>query len=97
MGDLISRSALIGKLTEKAKKQTEFIAELAFFESAKMAQEMPTVEAEPVVHCKDCVYWGNVHATGETEKVRACEIFLRLTHECWFCSNGAKMDSKSKV
>ena len=90
MGDLISRSALISKLTEKAKKQTEFIAELAFFESAKMAQEMPTVEAEPVVHGE---WITRITSAFPTYRCSCCELgVIWKTNYCPNC--GAKMRDK---
>lgn len=95
MGDLISRSALISKLTEKAKKQTEFIAELAFFESAKMAQEMPTAEAESVRYGE----WVFDSFTAKYARPYRCSRCHEEHADSYnFCHNcGADMRGKSKV
>ena len=44
----------------------------------------PTVEAKPVVHCKDCEHWGTGVA-GETEHVKCCEYGKYMVGENGFC------------
>lgn len=51
---------------------------------------MPAVDAEPVVHCRDCMYfkWGD-YCTQDKMEYSKCR-------EDDFCSYGAKMDEKVK-
>lgn len=44
----------------------------------------PTVEAKPVVHCRDCEHWGTGVA-GETEHVKCCEYGKYMVGENGFC------------
>mgnify|MGYP006969208999 CR=1 FL=1 len=44
----------------------------------------PTVEAKPVVHCKDCEHWGTGVA-GETEHVKCCEYGKYMVGENGYC------------
>lgn len=51
----------------------------------------PTIEAEPVVHCKDCKYSKKFKITGN----RHCDFhrnFGYLVSDDDYCSFGAKMD-----
>ena len=72
--DLISRKALVEKLRDNAKSYAE-MAEKAwgqfgdyfsgiktgFSSSAILANVMPTIDAVPVVRCKDCKWWIERH------------------------------------
>lgn len=50
----------------------------------EMIDEQPTVEAKPVVHCKDCEHWGTGIA-GETEHVKCCEYGKYMVGENGYC------------
>lgn len=50
----------------------------------EMIDEQPTVEAKPVVHCKDCEHWGTGVA-GETEHVKCCEYGKYMVGENGYC------------
>lgn len=56
--------------------------------------DMPTIDAEPVVHCKDCRFWDRKQisceglarcATGESG------VRYRTSHD--YCSRGVRMDA----
>ena len=53
-------------------------------EVANLLLQAPTVEAKPVVHCKDCVHWGTGVA-GETEHVKCCEYGKYMVGENGYC------------
>ena len=49
--------------------------------------QMPTIDAVPVVRCKDCNHWNNACCglgTGD------CHVLERLTFETFFCSYGER-------
>jgi hypothetical protein len=54
-------------------------------------EQTPTIEAEPVVHCKDCKYSKKFYITGN----RYCDFHGAYEYPVSdddYCSNGAKMD-----
>lgn len=54
-------------------------------------EKAPTIEAEPVVHCKDCKYSKKFYITGN----RYCDFHGAYEYPVSdddYCSNGAKMD-----
>ena len=53
-------------------------------------EEQPTVEAVPVVHCKNCKHWGTGVA-GETEHVKCCEYGKYMVGENGYCVYGEKV------
>lgn len=53
----------------------------------KTIAEQPTVEAVPVVHCKNCKHWGTGVA-GETEHVKCCEYGKYMVGENGYCVYG---------
>ena len=58
----------------------------AFLESI---DEQPTVEAVPVVRCKDCKHWGT-GVDGETERIKCCEYGRYMVGENGYCVYGEK-------
>ena len=85
MSDLISRKALIEEIKQRAgmwqKTAEKFIS---------VIKEQPTVEAVPVVHCKDCKHWGTGVA-GETEHVKCCEYGKYMVGENGYGVYGEKV------
>lgn len=51
--------------------------------------DAPTIEAEPVVHCKDCKHY-TLHCTWNGEKRYWCELQILYGGENEFCSCGEK-------
>ena len=56
----------------------------------RVVAQQPTVEAVPVVHCKDCKHWGTGVA-GETEHVKCCEYGKYMVGENGYCVYGEKV------
>lgn len=52
---------------------------------------IPTVEAVPVVRCKDCKHWGT-GIDGETERVKCCEYGRYMVGENGYCVYGEKKE-----
>ena len=83
MSDLISRSALIEELKECLDEEN-IQHTLEYFGVYDIIRNQPTVEAKPVVHCKDCEHWGTGVA-GETEHVKCCEYGRYMVGENGYC------------
>lgn len=83
MSDLISRSALIEYL-EKVTVTEGITFETGFKQILTDIKNQPTVEAQPVVHCKDCSHWG-IGVAGETEHVKCCEYGKYMVGENGYC------------
>lgn len=88
--ELISREALINDI-----KMIEI--DLPFDNKEDILEKtlatidwQPTVEAVPVVHCKDCKHWGTGVA-GETEHVKCCEYGKYMVGENGYCVYGEKV------
>ena len=84
MDDLISRKALIETYCEEncgSRKCVDAMDRCVFISHIL---EQPTVEAVPVVHCKDCDHWGTGVA-GETEHVKCCEYGKYMVGENGYC------------
>jgi hypothetical protein len=54
-------------------------------------KRLPTIDAEPVVRCKDCKQY---NTTGCSEGLGWCESMDRGVHDDFYCSCGAKMDKE---
>ena len=57
----------------------------------EILKQAPTIEAEPVVHCKDCKYSKKFYITGN----RYCDFHGAYEYPVSdddYCSNGEKMD-----
>ena len=58
-------------------------------ETLKLA---PTIDAEPVVRCKDCQHWGTGYG-GETDNIKVCEYANYMVGKNGYCVYGErKMD-----
>ena len=70
-------------------------------------EQCPAVDAEPVVHCKDCRYWGDADGVSTNvdgvrfARCRAHNHYVAGMHIGWcpaeddFCSYGAREDGDS--
>lgn len=55
-------------------------------------EEAPTIDAEEVVRCKDCIHAKEITQYGCSECVRHCEKLKIVTSPEWFCAEGRKKD-----
>ena len=58
---------------------------------SRVISEAPTIEAESVVHCKECRHWGTGHCA-ETDAVKVCEYAGYMVGGNGYCVYGEKMD-----
>lgn len=83
--DFISRSALIEDI-KRRKYINKPLAEI--FET--IIDEQPTVDAVPVVRCKDCSQWG-CGVPGETDFVKCCKYANYMVGANGFCVCGEEI------
>ncbi len=60
----------------------------------ELIDDAQTVDAVPVVRCKDCKYWGiPLDRNDKGEKVANCKMFSKhhAFNENWFCADGEKV------
>lgn len=87
--DLISREALQNEFAHKCRGVCD-ICQYDMYGLCNLIKDAPTVEAVPVVHCKDCKHWGTGVA-GETEHVKCCEYGKYMVGENGYCVYGEKV------
>ena len=56
-------------------------------------ENAPTIEAEPVVRCKECKHWLKTYGWNGKEYA-TCMLIDRDTSEEFYCAYGEKMDLK---
>lgn len=54
-------------------------------------RDAPTIDAEPLVRCKDCQHWGTGHG-GETDKIKVCEFANYMVGKNGYCVYGERKD-----
>ena len=93
MEELIRKSDVVKVIDKKIQNTSDFLQHDALIELEADVEEIPTVEAVPVVRCKKCEHWGT-GVTGETEHVKCCEYAKYMVGEDGYCCYGADMRKK---
>ena len=84
---LIDADALLEKLPIVEKdEQISLIGAVA--DMVVLISNAPTIDAVPVVRCKDCKHWGTDWALGETEYVKCCEFGQYMVGANGYCVYG---------
>lgn len=86
--DLISRSAVHVAINSQIF-DTEYPSELD--EIKRLINEIPAIDAVPVVRCKDCRNWGTGFA-GETDKIKECKYACYMVGENGYCVYAEEKD-----
>lgn len=81
MSDLISRSAVIEALDQHSYENGS-----DYEKTVELLNEIPAVDAVPVVRCKDCKRWKP--CAGATEHVKCCEWAGYMIGENGYCVYG---------
>lgn len=93
---LIDADALM-KRFEEMQTACKSVAEVLFFDGVMaMVENAPTIDAEPVVRCKDCKHWGTGYG-GETDYAKVCEFAGWMVGANGYCVYGEKMDLEVHV
>lgn len=93
MEELIRKSDVVKVIDKKIQNTSDYLQHDALIELEADVEEIPTVEAVPVVRCKKCEHWGTGVA-GETEHVKCCEYAKYMVGENGYCCYGADMRKK---
>lgn len=98
MNDLISREATVSILRARADMALGDVKDAAsFFDyCANMIEKIPTVDAIPVVRCKNCLCMGKLppHARGYREDAGWCMSHGHVVLPTDFCSDAERMDEE---
>ena len=86
MGDLISRSALIERMKRSWDMQEVYLP----VHLIDFLEDEETVDAVPVVRCKDCIHWGNKIKHGSFLDVKQCDFHGTRRADA-YCSDGEKV------
>lgn len=83
--DAISRSAVLDRL-ETLRRNYGLKAGYrdAMTDAIGEVSDAPTIDAVPVVRCKDCKRWGAGYP-GETDKIKCCQIAVYMIGENGYC------------
>lgn len=57
----------------------------------------PTVDAVPVVHCRDCKYWDTFPSSTLAPDHHECKRIRIHTTAEWFCAAGERKDGEQHV
>ena len=96
MSDYISIQEAIEKINERARETFTLALGYehylgALHDVADDLRQIPTVDAVPVVRCKDCSHY----RTNNTMGYPHCEILKCFVTERWFCAYGrSKVDAE---
>ena len=101
MSDYISKSAIVDRLSEEAKRFAEIAIhskgkaadyytgmKTGFAKAAIIANYFPTNDAVPVVRCRDCKHWG-IH---KSIKVPWCYEMHIDKSEDGYCDSGERRE-----
>lgn len=84
MVDLISRSELLKYATRVVEYDEGGFSMEYNAVPMDVVKSIPTIDAVPVVRCKNCKHWGT-GVIGETEYVKCCEYGKYMVGENGFC------------
>lgn len=67
------------------------LSEFNYDMALRIVDIQPTIEAEPIIHCKDCVFWESKHVSCEgLARCRTGESGYRCRFGHDFCSRAQK-------
>ena len=77
---------------------TRYLAQMdERIKAKKMVADAPTVDAVPVVRCKDCKYWKTGEGVNRSKKIKFCTYAIYHSYarrDEDFCSRGERKDGK---
>ena len=84
MKDLISRQAVIESIDE----YFDDLPLQVYYEMVKMFEDLPAIDAVPVVRCKDCKWHNNVKAG----QLYRCDLQNVWQDGDFFCASGERSE-----
>ena len=88
---LIDADALIAKFKDDVENLQEFAFQLATIGAINTVKHQPTVDAAPVIRCKDCKYYDN---EDYGEPTRYCTWHESVVNADDYCSYGEREESE---
>lgn len=86
--DALASALNNGRLEEQTGRAVPFNAGVAF--ALTMVEYAPTIDAVPVVRCKDCKWW-----TKQEESIQGrCALAGIYPTGGWYCGNGKREDNE---
>ena len=80
---------LVGALIEEQRT----VAFYVYCKVVEALEKMPTIDAVPVVRCKDCKYWNKLTQYSlDAKPIGRCAITSTLKSGDGYCEKAAKMD-----
>lgn len=76
-------------LTEQVQTEGATLVKALVFAALKSRSVIPTVDAVPVVRCKDCDNWYGGDC-GDDEQWHSCSLDALLRQGNWFCAGGRR-------
>ena len=74
-----------------AKYPSTFL--MGLLAAASEIEQAPTVDAVPLVHCRDCRFWRD-GVEGCTDHVKCCAIGFYMIEENGYCSLGKRREGE---
>lgn len=90
---LIDADALIAKFKDDLESLQEFAFQLATIGAINTVKHQPTVDAVPVVRCKDCKHMGDVYLVSLPwleQKEQRCRLWEHPTTPDDYCSRAER-------
>lgn len=87
MNDLISRKELLESIEKVSVKGNVLDDDWVY----RFVQEFPSVDAVPVIRCKDCIH--STSQVSDDEDDYYCNVMMRCMHSLEYCSNGERKES----
>ena len=89
----IDADALIEELNEKLKRCGDSEQWDEVMEQIERVKNQPTIDAVPVVRCKDCKYWSKLtQYSSDAKPIGRCAITSTLKSGDGYCEKAAKID-----
>lgn len=104
----VDADELLKSVRESAKRAEEWLADckayhsamtaraeqaiLTFNECALRIKNAPTVDAVPVVRCRDCEYWDTIPRSTVAPRHHQCKETRLMTTGIWYCPLGKRKD-----
>lgn len=97
MRDLINRQATIDAICTNgvtAERDRTYVITIATAKqrAVDIIERLPTIDAVPVVRCKDCRNWERL--SFDADSGCYCPFVDRYTTDDWYCADGERRDDE---
>ena len=89
---LIDAGALIAQMEADAEHMEDALAVMMTYAAINDVKCFPTVDAVPVVRCRDCKYWDTIPGSTFAPMHHQCKETRLMTTGTWYCPLGKRKD-----